>query len=292
MKKALFLNISLLGLSFSQLAFAQQDTFDPVKFEQGLHYQHGQVSLLDQKVNLQIPADLRYLDAADAQKLLEEGWGNPTDTEVLGMLIPANTSPMSKTGWGVVITYQEDGHISDKDARRINYKNLLTDMQREVSSNNKARQDAGYPTIELIGWATMPKYDDLTHKMYWAKELSFGGDINHTLNYDVRVLGRTGVLNLNAVADMSQLDQIRDALPGMLEGVAFTPGNRYEDFQAGKDKLAEYGLAALVAGGLGAAAAKTGFLTVILLLLKKFFVVVIAALVGLFRLFTGRNQKA
>lgn len=287
MKKAMVLSLSLLGL-----AFAQNDTFDPVQFEQSLQYQTGQVTLLGQKVAMNIPADMRYLDASNAQKLLEEGWGNPSDSDVLGMLVPSTLSPMSSAGWGVVITYEEDGHISDRDASSINYSDLLRDMQKDVRDSNDARKEAGYPTINLMGWASPPKYDALSHKMYWAKELAFEGETQNTLNYNVRVLGRTGVLNLNAVAGMTQLPDIEAALPGMLSAVSFTPGNRYEDFQAGRDRVAEYGLAALVAGGLGATAAKTGFFTVALLFLKKFFVFIIAGIAALWRAMAGRKQNA
>jgi uncharacterized membrane-anchored protein len=47
----------------------------------------------------------------------------------------------------------------------------------------------------------------------------------------------------------------------------FTPGNRYTDFNAGTDKVAEYGIAALVAGGV---AAKLGFFAKIFALLLAF----------------------
>jgi uncharacterized membrane-anchored protein len=36
--------------------------------------------------------------------------------------------------------------------------------------------------------------------MYWAKEINFGGDSENTLNYNIRVLGRKGVLLLNFIA--------------------------------------------------------------------------------------------
>lgn len=287
MKKMLILGLSLLGV-----ALGQNDTFDPAQFERSLVYQTGLVSVLNQKVNIQVPVNMRFLDASNAQKLLEEGWGNPQDPDVLGMLVPARTSPMSNSGWGVVVTYEEDGHISDKDASTINYSQLLKDMQEASRSSNAERKEAGYPTVDLIGWATPPRYDGLSHKMYWAKEISFDSDPVHTLNYNVRVLGRTGVLNLNAVAGMNQISEVEAAIPEMLDAVSFTPGNRYEDFQAGRDKVAEYGLAALVAGGLGAAASKTGILAVILLFLKKFFVFILAGVAALFRAITGRRQQA
>ena len=64
-----------------------------------------------------------------------------------------------------------------------------------------------------------PHYDAAAHKLYWAKEIRFSDGPESTLNYDIRVLGRHGVLSLNAVAAMGQLQQIKT---DMQEVIAFT----------------------------------------------------------------------
>ena len=87
--------------------------------------------------------------------------------------------------------------------------------------------------------------------MYWAKDLKVDGSDEDTLNYNIRILGRRGVLILNAVAGMSQLAQIEQASPEILKLVEFSEGHRYADFNPKTDKVAAYGLAALVAGGVG-----------------------------------------
>src|SRR4029453_13707793 len=96
----------------------------------------------------------------------------------------------SDEGWGVVITYDEDGFVEDDDAAEINYTELLADMQKDTRSESEAREKGGCKSIELVGWAAPPHYDDATHKLYWAQELSFGSSPEHTLNYNIRVLGR------------------------------------------------------------------------------------------------------
>src|SRR4029450_9273352 len=118
------------------------------------------------------------------------------------------------------------------------------------------RSKMGYPETQLVGWATPPRYDKATHKMYWAKELKFADSEENTLNYNIRILGRYGVLVLNAVAGMRQFNQIETNTPDLVKMVEFNQGNRYADFNSDTDKVAAYGLAALVAGGL---AAKAGF---------------------------------
>ncbi|MEF3084030.1 DUF2167 domain-containing protein, partial [Luteimonas sp. SMYT11W] len=88
-----------------------------------------------------------------------------------------------------------------------------------------------------------------THKLYWAKDLMVDGG-EHSLNYNVRVLGREGVLNLNAIASMQQIEAIKKEMQQVTAFTEFTEGNRYTDFDSKTDKVAEYGLAALVAGGV------------------------------------------
>jgi uncharacterized membrane-anchored protein len=78
-----------------------------------------------------------------------------------------------------------------------------------------------------------------------------------TVNYTIRLLGRTGVMNAVLVSSPSSLDNDIKAFKASLGNFSFTQGQRYSEFRAG-DKVAEYGLAALIVGGAAAAAAKSG----------------------------------
>jgi uncharacterized membrane-anchored protein len=193
------------------------------------------------------------------------------------MIVPANFDPLGDS-WAVILTYDEDGYVKDHDAATLNYAELLKTMQAGTREANAQRVEQGYAPIELVGWATPPRYDAAAHKLYWAKELKFGQSSEHTLNYNFRLLGRRGVLVLNAVASMAQLPQIEAAAPTLLAAVDFQEGHRYADFNAATDEVASYGLAALVAGGV---AAKTGLLKGIWLALlagKKFVIVALIAI--------------
>lgn len=256
-----------------------------------LKYQTGTIPLLNGKATLNTGTSLRYLNADGARQVIVDGWGNPADaaSDVLGMIVPAGTDPMTQAGWGVVITESKDGHVSDSDAAKINYDQLMKDMQSGTRDENTEREKAGYPTIDLIGWADQPRYDAATHKMYWAKELSFDHDPAHTLNYAVRILGRDNVLELNAVAGMTQLPQIKRDMAAVLSQVTFNPGSRYEDFNGSTDKVATYGIAGLV--GV-VAAKKLGLLALLPLLLKKGWIVLVAGFAALSRLFRGRRAEA
>jgi uncharacterized membrane-anchored protein len=266
-----------LGTVFAQEPPPAAPT-DPAKLDAELRYQTGTVQVSDGKATFNLGPEFRYLDPKQTARLLTEGWGNPPSEETLGMIIPAGTSPLSAEGWGVVVTYEEDGYVDDKGAEKIDYNELLGEMKKSVVEENKERAKAGYEPMQLVGWAEPPRYDKATNKMYWAKDIKFGNAPVDTLNYNIRVLGRRGVLVLNAVSTVDQLASVRMSMQQLLPAVEFNPGHRYADFIPGKDKMAEYGIGALVVGTL---AAKTGLFKVLLaglLAAKKFVIVGIAGL--------------
>lgn len=261
------------------------------QFESTLTFQQGKIALPGGIATLDLPAGFRYLSPADTEKVLVEGWGNPAGNTSLGMIVPANKSLMSAAGWGVIVTYENDGHVMDDEADTIKYDELLKDMQAATEENNKARKEQGYAAMSLVGWAEQPSYDKTSHKLYWAKELKTEGDPSSGLNYNIRVLGREGVLVLNAVASIAQLDEIRREMKQVTAFSDFTPGNRYTDFDAKTDKTAEYGIAALVAGGMAAKMGLFGKLFAFLLVFKKFAVVIVLAIgAAIFKLFKRGSE--
>ncbi len=289
----------LKNLAFALFLFATGAAFaaDPSapsmtaqQFEASLKYQDGKISLPGNIATLNLPSTFRYLSPADAERVIVEGWGNPPGHKTLGMIVPAATSLMTQAGWGVVVTYQEDGHVKDDDADSIKYDELLKQMQEGTEEDNAARKKAGYAPMTLVGWAEKPSYDKANHKLYWAKELRTGGDNGSGLNYNIRVLGRKGVLVLNAVASMDQIAKIKTEMTQVTAFSEFTDGNRYADFDSKSDKTAEYGIAALVLGGVAAKAGLFGKLLVLLLAAKKLIIVGIGALVVGFNKLIGRKK--
>ena len=256
-----------------------------------LHLQRGKITLPGGIATLDLPANFRYLSPTDAERVLVDAWGNPPGMVSLGMIVPAKTSVLERDSWGVIVTYEKEGHIKDDDADSIKYDELLKDMQASVLENNAERKKQGYPGIHLMGWAEKPSYAKDTHKLYWAKDLMVDGG-EHSLNYNVRVLGREGVLNLNAIASMQQIEAIKKEMQQVTAFTEFTEGNRYTDFDSKTDKVAEYGLAALVAGGV---ASKLGLFGKLLALLLAFKKVLLLAVVGggaaIVKFFTGKRKE-
>jgi len=250
------------------------------------------VQLSGGMATITLPKSFRFLGEQDSRKLLV-AWGNPPEAGegVLGMLVPSDSSPLSEDGWAIVVTYDEDGYVNDEDAKTLNYDKVLSQMQEETVENNEARQKEGFEPITLVGWAEPPHYDAQSHKLYWAKELKFGSSTNHTLNYSIRILGRRGVLVLNAVSSIGQLATVKKGTPDVLAAVEFNDGHRYADYLPGTDKAAAYGIGGLI---LGATAAKAGFFKLIWVALlaskKLIFAGLVAAGAAIKKLLSGRNQ--
>jgi len=250
------------------------------------HYQTGLVKLPESLGDLTVPKGFRYLDADQSKRLLTQIWGNPGG-ESLGMLLPADRGPVSENNWAFVLQYEGMGYVKDDDAADIDYDDLLKDMQEDTQESNKERVEAGYEPVTLVGWAATPYYDKGLNVLHWAKELRFGQEEVNTLNYNVRLLGRKGVLNLNAVGTPSQLPEIKGAIPAVIQSVAFAKGLRYADFNPDLDEVAAYGIGGLIAGKV---LAKVGFFALILKFWKVVLALVAGAWTAIRRFFGGRTQ--
>jgi uncharacterized membrane-anchored protein len=234
----------------------------------------GEIKLPNSVATLNVPENFYYLAPKDAEKILVEVWGNPPGQNTLGMLFPSQMTPFDKDSWAVTIEYEEDGYVSDTDADEINYSELLVQMQSDTELASQERVKQGYEAIALVGWASPPYYDTETHKLHWAKEIKFANRPINTLNYNIRILGRKGVLVLNFIAQIDQKQLIENNLHSVLALANFDQGSQYSDFDPDIDDVAAYGLGALVAGKV---IAKTGFLAAAIFFLKKFAILFIIA---------------
>jgi uncharacterized membrane-anchored protein len=255
-------------------------------------YQTGLVQLGSGLAEMDVGDGFKYLDPSLSSYVLEKLWGNPPGNQTLGMVFPAGMEPTDSSSWAVVIQYEEDGYVKDKDANKINYSKLLKDMQKATKQENKDRVKNGYEAIELVGWAEQPYYDNVEKKLYWAKELKFGSSPVNTLNYDIRILGRKGHLVLKAVSTMDYLDSIKPYIPELVRSARFQKGNTYAEFDPKIDKVATYGIAGLVAGGLLVKAGLFKALIAGIIALKKLLIVGAIAVAAAIKGLLGKKKEA
>lgn len=235
----------------------------------------AEVPLAGQAV-LRLPAEYGFIPAKEAKQLLE-AMGNRVGEELTGMII---SMAEQETGWFIVVSYTESGFIKDDDARDWNADELLKSIREGTEEANKVRRERGIPEMEIIGWAEKPQYDAANHRLVWSiasRDKGQTADQDNGVNYNTLALGRQGYISMNLVTDLAVIEDLKPVAKNMLAALTFNEGKRYTDFSASTDKVAEYGLAALVAG---VAAKKLGFFALLAALAVKFAKVIGVAVVA------------
>ncbi|HEY2068872.1 MAG TPA: DUF2167 domain-containing protein [Rhizomicrobium sp.] len=260
-----------------------------------LHPQYGDVKIPGANATLHLGKDFYYLPPDEARRVLVDAWENsPKSTEdEKGLIFPAGKGFLDDS-WAAVVTYTDQGYVSDSDAKSTDYDKMIQSVRDGEGRMNEERKSENLVPIHVVGWATPPFYDQAHHTLVWARELQFGDQTDHTVNYDLRALGRGGVLSMNIISTMSKMNEVKAAASQLQNVGTFDPGARYTDYKEGVDKKAEYGVAGLVAAAIGVAAAKKlGLLAVVLLFAKKglaFIVAGFAAAGAWFRKFFTRKK--
>jgi uncharacterized membrane-anchored protein len=203
--------------------------------------------------SLQVPADYVFLDQAETAKLqaLQHNLSNGTEY----FFAPKNGR------WEVFFSYSDDGYV--KDDEKIDAAALLKNIEDNTVAGNKMRRERGWDEMQVVGWQTAPHYETQTNRLEWAIDGKNLRTNDVVVNFNTRILGRGGVMSAVLVSSPDQLDEAIADFKSVLTGFEYLPGKRYAEYKPG-DKIAKYGLAALITGGAAAIAVKTGLWKVIL----------------------------
>lgn len=237
---------------------------------------------------VELPEGYLFADG-DATQRIMQAMGNPPSGQEKGLIAPA----AEDKNWFVVFEYDPVGYVTDDDQDEIDADALFKSISDATEASNEVRAEMGASALHVRAWAESPHYDPGTNNLVWALEAANDAG-NEVVNYNVRLLGRHGYMSVTLVTDLAMLTQDKPEIEAVLAGFSYEEGKRYGDYVSG-DKLAGYGLAALVAGGAGAAAAKLGLFAVLGKFLAKAWklLVVGAIAVGSFlkRIFGGRRAS-
>ena len=230
---------------------------------------------------LKVNEDVVFIDEANSRRFLELTGNLPSD----GINIIYNT----KDRWWAAFSYEDTGHV--KDDEKIDADALLKNLREGDESSNAERKRRGMSELHTDGWYVPPHYDPATKRLEWGVKLR--SDNGVSANYTIRLLGRTGVTSATLVSSPEQLDANVQSFKATLPGFDYNAGEKYSEFKQG-DRIAEYGLAALIAGGAAAVATKKGLWGTIAAFLAASWKVVagvaIAAVAGVKKLFS-RNKE-
>lgn len=240
----------LLGFVLVLLTFAAQAQREPgqiIEELQKLAWQRAPGDgTIGAKAKIRIPEGYSFLDERNTRRFLELMGNPPRDNHYL--IAPSNLD------WFAVFSFDPVGYV--KDDEKIDAAALLDSLKKGDEPGNEERKRLGMAPIYTDGWHVPPHYDSNSKRLEWGMRLRDEKGSMH-VNYTSRLLGRSGVMSAVLVSSPQTLNDDMKAFNGALAGYQFNAGEQYAEFKSG-DKIAEYGLAALVVGGAAAAAAKAG----------------------------------
>lgn len=240
-------------------------------FLDSLAWQTDGAGDLSEWATIHIPEGYRFLEGADAAKLME-AYGNLPDN--YEGLIAVND-----LDWLVLFEFDNSGYVKDDEKDDLDPDKLLKTLQADQEASNTYREQQGLQPMYIDGWAVEPRYNQITNNLEWGLLLRSGSSAQF-VNYKTKLLGRDGLMDVTLICDLQGLQAILPAYQDLLLGHQYKEGRSYGEYRKG-DKLAEYGLTALIAGGAAYGAAKLGLLGSVMVFFKKFLKFIVIGLVAI-----------
>ncbi len=255
---------------FSITANANVQADDKASAFRALDWHVGpQIENIASKATIKTNKTNSFLDENNSKKYLELTGNIPE---------PGNFVLVSNTEyWWAVFSFSSIGYVNDDE--KIDPDALLEQLKSRDVSDNEERKKLGLPILNTLGWYIPPHYDIESKHLEWGLRVQSGD--HEILNYTIRFLGKTGVMSLILVSSPESLAADVKSLKASLLGFSFNNGESYAEYKEG-DKVAEYGLAALIAGGAAAVASKKGFFSIIAAFFLASWKLIVFAVIGIF----------
>ena len=208
----------------------------------------SELTLIDQ-ATLKLPADYFFVPKIEGQRVLRALGNVVDDTSFVGLVV----GKRQNDDWLVAIRYIKEGYIKDDDAKNWNADELLKNISEGAEQANGDRVARGFPEMQVMGWVEPPAYDASAHRLVWsllAKHKGEPDDAPKNVNYNTYALGRDGYFSLNLLSSSDRIAGEKPVAHELLADLRYNAGKRYEDFSATTDRIAEYGLMALVGGAV------------------------------------------
>jgi len=260
-------------------------TAEDKQIDAAAKYGPADIQLHDEAV-LHLPKGNVFVPQKEAAILMRR-MGNFTNDHFLGLVFPTDHAQK----WFVDVSFDDSGYVKDDEGKDIDADALLQKLKDGTAEDNKRRHDQGIKEIELVGWIEKPHYDPISHHLVWSMELRDAGSqagAETGVNYNTYALGRHGYITMDLVTSKSVVEGNKAYVRTLLSDLAFKQGSRYGDFNVSTDKVAEYGLLALIGG---VAVKKLGLLALMGVFFVKFAKIIAAAAIGGFAAFRKFFRK-
>lgn len=288
--------VMVLGVvaGITMRAWAQEPAQPTTEQQPKVHidWQNGPTTgKLGDIAEIAIPEGYKFTDKSGTEKLLQLTH-NIVSGHELGAIVA------DEGDWFMIFEFENSGYVKDDEGGKLDADAILKSLKEGTDESNAERAKHGWRPIHVAGWQKQPFYDPQTHNLTWATLVRGDNPQEEgAVNHSIRVLGRRGTMDVDLIAGPGEYAGLTDKFNSLMAGFHYTEGNRYSDFSKG-DKVAEYGLTALIVGGGAAVALKTGLLAKLGILLVKLWKLILIGLVAIgaaikkfFQTIFGKEEK-
>jgi uncharacterized membrane-anchored protein len=233
-----------------------------------------QIKVFDQ-ATFDLPEKFVFIPNPEATNIMS-AMGNQVSEGFAGLIMPEE----AEIGWFITVNYSDSGYIKDDEAKDWNTDEMLQSMKDNAIQMNEERAKRHIPEVEVAGWVQTPMYYNENHEVIWSVATKVKGssdDKEQGVNYNTLVLGRHGYISMNLITALSSVESLKPTSKQLIDKLHFVDGKRYSDVNFDTDKIAEYGLAALVTGVV---AKKLGLIALAAVFFAKFAKVIALTLFG------------
>lgn len=274
----------VLALATALPVAAQEGDADPLA---SLPWQVGPTKgKVGDRATIDVPDGYVFL-GADGTRRLNELMENPPTGSDEYTIAPKDLD------WFAYFSFDEVGYVKDNES--LDADDLLSSIREGTAQSNEERRSRGWDTMTIDGWSFKPQYDKQLNSLEWAILAHADQSQHKIVNYNTRLLGRRGVMEVIVVSDPEGLDAAVAQFKSLMPGYAYNDGEKYAQYKEG-DHMAQYGLAALVTGGAAAVASKKGFFAAIAIFLAKAWKLLLIGLFGVAafvrKLLGGKDSSA
>src|SRR5687767_58176 len=166
------------------------------------------------KATLHTTESVAFLDEDNSRSFLQLTGNIPEDDNYIIV------SSEDGSDWWATFTFNPSGYVRDNE--KIDADELLSTLKESDGPANEYRRELGLGELHTVGWVVPPHYDTATRRLEWGLKLR--SDEGESVNYTVRLLGRTGVMNATLVTDQETIEKDVVAFKRSLDGFRFNTG--------------------------------------------------------------------
>ncbi len=210
-------------------------------------YQEGQVGTIAEKATFKASPEYTFLNVSDTDKFLKIN-NNPPGGN-------AYTIARTDLSWFAILQFAPEGYV--KDDETIDADALLKQLKKNNIKDAEWRRKEGYAVLTISGWAIPPRYDTVNKRLEWGTLLIEEGTNAKHVNVSTKILGRSGYTSVTLVTTPNEAEAHLADFKKSMNDFSYVSGEKYSEWKEG-DKVAAYGLGALVLGGAAAVATSKG----------------------------------